>query len=131
MAPRMRHPGAIAAARVGTVDGDAPRVEPQGDGTQSPRVDPVDDRDRRAAAKPGRDLRDDRIEGIAVERQRGAAGDDRNAPAVRAVAAQFAGAIEPGRGRRRRRPRRQRFASILGEKGAGDFAAAPCPDEAR
>src|ERR1700756_3007931 len=94
----MRNPGAIAAGLIGAFDDDASLVEPQCHGTAPPRIDAIDDRHHRAAAKAGRHLADDSIDPAASDRECRGAGKDRDPAAARRVKAQLAGAIEPALG---------------------------------
>src|SRR5215475_13944344 len=109
----MRDPGAVAAVLIGAFDGDAVLVEPQRDRAAPPRVDPVDDRHQGPAAEAGRDLADDGVYPGAFNRQSRCAGDDGDAAAARAVAAEFAVAIETAVcDASGGRPRRQPFAGL-------------------
>src|SRR5437899_1023617 len=95
----MRDPGAIATGFIGAFDSDPVFVEPQRYGTTPPRIDAIDDRHHRAAAKAGRHLTDDRVDSVAFNREGGSAGNDRDSAAARRVKAQLAGAVEPALGR--------------------------------
>src|SRR5580704_8856493 len=91
---RLRDPRAVAAALVDPGDGDRVCIEPQRHRALPPRVDAVDDGDRRAATEPCGYLGNDRIDRAAHDRQPALAGDDRDAPAAPAVEAALAGAVE-------------------------------------
>src|ERR1700738_4198323 len=109
----MRNPGAIPAGLIGAFDDDAGFVEPQCHGTTPPRIDAIDDRHHRAAAKAGRYLADDRVNPAAFDREGRGAGNDRDPAAARRVKAQLAGAIEPALGLvPGLRPSRERLAGL-------------------
>src|SRR5579871_4205042 len=72
----MRDPGPVAAALVGTLDGDAVAFEPQCHCAAPPHVDAVDDWDDGAATEAGWHLGDDRIDAAAFGRHTVGAGDE-------------------------------------------------------